>query len=121
MIRPAVLGSLALVLLGATAHAQDARRPEPHSFRIEWARLPPSMRPGVEGYVYNDSRWRVTNVQLRAQVLDGSGHVVRESVASVWGNVVPRGRAFFRLSPLAAGESYELSVVSFDLISLEGP
>jgi hypothetical protein len=54
-------------------------------------------------------------------VTDGSGRVVRESVASVWGNVAARGRAFFRLSPLADGESYELSVVSFDLISQEGP
>ena len=60
--------TLALLLLGAAAHAQESGRPQPQSFRIEWARLPPTMRPGVEGYVYNDSSWRVTNVRLRAQV-----------------------------------------------------
>ena len=113
--------TLALLLLGAAAHAQESGRPQPQSFRIEWARLPPTMRPGVEGYVYNDSSWRVTNVRLRALVTDGSGRVLRESVASVWGNVGARSRAFFRLSPLADGERYELSVVSFDLISQEGP
>ena len=45
----------------------------------------------------------------------------RTVIASVWGNVGARSRAFFRLSPLADGERYELSVVSFDLISQEGP
>jgi hypothetical protein len=120
-MRPTALLALTLLLLGAAAHAQDSSRPQPHSFRTEWARLPPTFRPGVEGYVYNDSRWRVTNVVLRAQVVDGSGRVVRESFASVWGNVVPGGRAFFKLSPIADGESYELSVVSFDLIAQEGP
>lgn len=113
--------ALALLLLGTAAHAQEASRPQPQSFRLEWARLPPTMRPGVEGYVYNDSRWRVTNVLLRVQVVDGAGRVVRESMAPVWGNVAARGRAFFKLAPLAEGESYELAVVSWDLISLEGP
>ena len=113
--------ALALLLLGPAVNAQEPGRPQPHSFRIEWARLPPTMRPGVEGYVYNDSRWRVTNVRLRVQAMDGSGRVVRESVAPVWGNVVPRERAFFTLPALADGESYELAVVSFDLISQEGP
>jgi len=113
--------ALALILFGAAVHAQEASRPQPESFRIEWSRLPPTMRPGVEGYVYNDSRWRVTNVLLRVRVVDGSARVVREDVAPVWGNVVSHGRAFFRLSPLADGERYELAVVSFDLISQEGP
>jgi hypothetical protein len=120
-MRRSVLLALTALLCGAPAHAQEPGGPQPQSFRIEWARLPPTMRPGVEGYVYNDSRWRVTNVRLRVQVLDGSGRVVRESVAAVWGNVVPHGRAFFKLPPLADHESYELAVTSFDLISQEGP
>lgn len=120
MRRSVLLASLAL-LLGGPAHAQEPGSPQPQAFRIEWARQPPTMRPGVEGYVYNDSRWRVTNVRLRVRVTDASGRVVRESVAGVWGNVTPHGRAFFKLPPLAGHESYELAVVSFDLISQEGP
>src|SRR5437764_14515627 len=100
--------ALALLLLGAAAHAQESSRPQAQSFRVEWTRLPPTMRPGVGGYVYNDSSWRVTNVRLRAQVTDGSGRVLRESGASVWGNVRARSRACFRLSPLAAGERHQL-------------
>src|SRR5438477_389443 len=105
--------------MSASARGASRRRTPSPDFTSR--RRAPTMRPGVEGYVYNDSSWRVTNVRLRAQVTDGSGRVVRESVASVWGNVGARGRAFFKLSPLADGESYELSVVSFDLISQEGP
>lgn len=115
----ALLFVLATLLVGASAHAQD--RPAPDSFRIEWARRPPWMRPGADGYLYNDSRWRVTNVRVRARVVDGSGRVVRESVVSVFGNAVPGARTFFVLPPLADAESYELTVVSFDLISQEGP
>jgi hypothetical protein len=77
------------------------------------------MRPGTDGYLYNDSRWRLTNVRVRARVVDGGGRVVRETVVSVFGNAVPGARTFFTLPPLADGESYQLTVTSFDLISRE--
>jgi len=79
------------------------------------------MRPGVDGYLYNDSRWRVTNVRVRAQVVDGSGSVLRESVVSVFGNAVPGARTFFVLPPIREAESYQLKVMTFDLISHEAP
>ena len=77
------------------------------------------MRPGVDGYIYNESRWRVTNVRVRAQVVDGSGSVLRETVVSVFGNAVPGTRTFFVLPPIKDAESYELKVMTFDLISQE--
>jgi hypothetical protein len=79
------------------------------------------MRPGTDGYLYNDSRWRLTNIRIRAQVVDGSGHVVRESVVSVFGNAVPGARTYFVLPPLAEGESFQLAVASFDLVAQESP
>ena len=69
----------------------------------------------------SDSRWRVTNIRVRAQVVDAAGATVRESVVSVFGNSVPGARTFFVLPPIAEGHSYELTVVSFDLVSQEGP
>ncbi len=114
---------IAVVALVATAvaQAQSPGRPTSESFRIEWARRPPSMRPGVDGYIYNESRWRVTNLRVRAVVVDAAGTVVRESVVSVWGNAVPGARTFFVLPALREGEIYQLTVTTFDLISEQAP
>jgi hypothetical protein len=120
MTRRALLLAPALLLAGTRSHAQGAR-PTAEAFRMEWSRRPAWMRPGSDGYLYNDSRWRVTNVRVQARVVDASGRVVRESVVSVFGNAVPGTRTYFGLPPLAEGESFELTVVSFDLISQESP
>jgi hypothetical protein len=79
------------------------------------------MRPGVDGYIYNDSRWRVTNIRVRAVVVDAAGTVVRESVVSVWGNAVPGTRTFFVLPAIGEDQIYQLTVISFDLISEQTP
>jgi hypothetical protein len=118
MRRRALLVALATLLVSPSAHAQSDR-PTADSFRIEWTRRPGWMRPGTDAYLYNDSRWRLTNVRVRAQVVDGSGRVLRESTVSVFGNSVPRTRTFFVLPPLADGESFQLAVASFDLVAQE--
>lgn len=120
MRRLGVLLAAAFFLLSPGVHAQTAA-PSPESFRIEWTRRPGWMRPGVDGFLYNESRWRVTNVRVRAQVVDGLGSVLRETVVSVFGNAVPGTRTFFVLPPIAEAESYQLKVVTFDLISQETP
>jgi len=120
MSRRVLLLVLALVLAGTSSYAQSDR-PTRDSFRLEWSRRPGWMRPGVDGFVYNESRWRVTNVRVQARALDGSGRLVRETTVSVFGNSVPGVRTFFALPALAEGENYQLEVVSFDLIAREGP
>jgi hypothetical protein len=119
--RALLIAAAALVVAAATAQAQAPGRPTSESFRIEWARRPPSMRPGCDGYLYNDSRWRVTNIRIRAVVVDAAGATVRESTVSVWGNAVPGTRTFFTLPSIGEGEIYQLTVVSFDLISEQTP
>ena len=122
MPRSALLIAVAaLVVAAAVAQAQPPGRPTAESFRIEWVRRPPSMRPGVDGYIYNDSRWRVTNLRVRAVVVDAAGNPVRESTVSVWGNAVPGTRTFFVLPAIREGEIYQCTVVSFDLISEQNP
>ncbi len=119
--RTLLVAVVALVAAVAAAQAQSPGRPTSESFRIEWVRRPPSMRPGVDGYIYNESRWRVTNLRVRAVVVDAAGAVVRESVVSVWGNAVPGARTFFVLPSLGEGEIYQLTVTTFDLISEQAP
>ena len=122
-MRPGVLliAMVALVAAAAVAQGQGPGRPTSESFRIEWVRRPPSMRPGVDGYIYNESRWRVTNIRVRAVVVDAAGATVRESIVSVWGNAVPGTRTFFVLPSIGEGEVYQLTVTTFDLISEQTP
>ena len=120
MSRRVLLLALAMVLAGTSSYAQSDR-PTADSFRLEWSRRPGWMRPGTDGFLYNDSRWRVTNVRVQARALDGSGRLVRETVVSVFGNSVPGVRTFFALPALGEGETYRLEVISFDLIAREGP
>jgi len=119
--RALLIAAAAFVVAAVSAQAQPPGRPTAESFRIEWVRRPPSMRPGVDGYIHNDSRWRVTNLRIRAVVVDAAGTVVRESVVSVWGNSVPGTRTFFTLPSIGEGEIYQLTVVTFDLISEQTP
>ena len=119
MSRRALLLVLAMLLAG-TSYAQSDR-PTADSFRLEWSRRPGWMRPGTDGFLYNESRWRVTNVRVQARALDTSGRLVRETVVSVFGNSVPGARTFFALPALGEGEAYQLEVVSFDLIARDGP
>lgn len=120
MSRRALLLVLAMLLAGTRSYAQSDR-PTADSFRLEWSRRPGASSPGTDGFLYNESRWRVTNVRVQARALDGSGRLVRETVVSVFGNSVPGVRTFFSLPPLAEGETYQLEVLSFDLIAREGP
>jgi hypothetical protein len=121
MPRRALLLVLAMMLLAGTSSHAQSDLPTPDSFRLEWSRRPGWMRPGTDGFIYNESRWRVTNVRVQARALDGSGRLVRETTVSVFGNSVPGVRTFFALPALGEGETYQLEVLSFDLIAREGP
>ena len=60
MRRRVWLLALAPLLVSARGYAQSDR-PTTSSFRIEWTPRPGWMRAGTDGYLYNESRWRVTN------------------------------------------------------------
>ena len=113
--------ALALLLLGAAAHAQESSRPQAQSFRVEWTRLPPTMRPGVEGYVYNDSTYRIGLVRLTILSRDEPSQAPTPTLAWVYGNVPARGRWYFRVRLPASREVVKVSIESFTLISRDPP
>lgn len=116
LLAAALLG----LLLAPAAHAQTLVSLE--SFRVEWTtRTEPWMKPGVEGYVYNDSVYRVSNVRLRIETLDQGNQPVSERFSWVHGNIDARGRGYFVLPPPEAGRTYRITVVSCDPISREAP
>ena len=92
------------------------------ALRVEWEREPIA-RAGwaVEGYVYNESRYRVGGVRLRAEVLDAAGAVVAQGFGWVYGNVPSGGRAYYAVSVPRKGDAYRVTIVSSTPISRDAP
>ncbi|MGH7308105.1 MAG: FxLYD domain-containing protein [Candidatus Rokuibacteriota bacterium] len=101
-------------------HAQGLA-PSPQSFQVEWRPRSEHLTPGIEGYVYNASDYRIGSVRLKVDVLDTEGRVIREQFAWVYGAIDARGRGYFSLQPLKRGETCRIAVESFDLLSRQAP
>jgi len=99
-----------------------AQAPPDQIFRIEYGReAVPRGGWAVEGYVNNDSNYRVSGVRLRVQVLDEAGAVVGESFGWVYGNVPAAGRAYFVVPVPRKGADYRITVVAYSPISMDAP
>lgn len=108
------------LVTGAVADAQGLVSLE--SFRVEWTtRTDAWVKPGIDGYVYNDSVYRVSNVRLRVETLDQTNQRISERFSWVYGNIDARGRGHFVLPPPAAGGTYRITVVSCDPVAREAP
>src|ERR1041385_4396905 len=96
MVRSFPRAAVLAVLLASALPADDARAQGTQIFRLEVEPEPvPRAGWAVAGYVYNDSRYRVGGVRLRAEVLDESGAQIAEAFGWVYGNVPAGGRAYF--------------------------
>src|SRR5436309_13224087 len=94
--------------------------PDPQSqFRFELEEARSHRGRGVEGYVYNDLPWRITNVRVRVESLDGNGSVTSSASGWVIGDVRAGGRAYFYVPVSSAAPTYRASVLSFDKVLLE--
>jgi hypothetical protein len=118
--RRVLIAGLTALFVGGAAHAQSVR-PQPASFRVEWERRTGMLRPAIEGYVYNDSEYRIGNVLLRIEILDVSGRRVSGKTAWVYGVIDAYGRGYFLLPVPEAGQTYQIAVESFDVLSRQMP
>jgi hypothetical protein len=108
-------GALVPVVVGAQAPVTD-----PGQFRFEVEEAQNLMRGrAVEGFVYNNLPWRITNVRLRVESLDATGAVTGETSGWVVGDVKSGGRGYFYVPVTARGATYRASVQSFDKVGLE--
>ena len=113
----ALTAGLALTLLATTAWAQAAE-PTPQ-FHVSWEPPADGLPATIKGRVFNDSSYRVTDVRLRVEGLDADHHSVGRRLAWAIGDIGPRGQTFFVAEPLPGAVSYEITVVSYDLVSLD--
>ena len=90
-------------------------------FRFDLAQAAGPRGLGVEGYVYNDLPWRITNVRLRIDSVDGEGAVRASTFGWVVGDVGAGGRGYFYVPVSSPAATYRASVQSFDKIAVETP
>jgi len=101
----------------AGAQAVDPRVAE--ALRVEWQKV--EDRPGIEGYVYNDSNYRIGLVRLSILAREAPAQTPTPTLAWVYGNVPARGRWPFRVRLPAAREVVSVSIESFTLIARDAP
>jgi len=109
--------SLLVAAGAASAQAVDPRVAE--ALRVEWQKV--DDRPGIEGYVYNDSTYRIGLVRLAILSREAPSQTPTPSLAWVYGNVPARGRWYFRVRLPATREVVSVSIESFTLIARDPP
>jgi hypothetical protein len=116
---------LALIVVRLTGAVESAAQPgaddERSQFRFEFAQTQGHRGLGVEGWVYNDLRWRVTDVRVRVDCVDASDAVIASGAGWVIGDVPAGGRGYFYVPIASRGAGYRVSVQSFHRVSLERP
>ena len=106
---PCALGFV-LILLTTSAWGQSYDG----WFRVSWAPEPEGATriPRIEATVHNDSRYRVTDVQLRVDGLSADNRQVGQRVVWALGDIA---------ETIPGAVNYRITVVSFDLVSVESP
>jgi hypothetical protein len=109
---------LGLILLATGAWGQTGDLPAQRWFRVSWSPLTGSTVSTIKGNVFNDSPYRVTDVRLQIEGLDAERHPVGRRLAWAFGDIVPGGETSFAAEPLPGAVSYQITVISYDLVSL---
>ena len=114
-----VFGVLAMVLAvvsPATSGAQNFGRPSDQWFRVSWEPRRHGAAPALEGYVYNEWVFWVSDVRLRVEGLDAESRPVGETFVWTSRSIAPGDRAYF-VSPVVPGATgYRITVASFNVV-----
>lgn len=86
---------------------------------MEWQRT--TDRPGIEGFVYNDSSYRIGLVRLQIMSREDPGQAPTPMLAWVYGNVPARSRWPFSVRVPRTREVVSVAIESFHLIAREPP
>ena len=109
---------LALGVLALPAWGQDAAQWPNDLFRVSFAPAGPSVAPTINGHVYNNSPYRVTDVRLQVEGFDAASRLVGRSFVWAFGDIVPGGETSFVAEPMPGAISYRITVSSFDVVSV---
>jgi hypothetical protein len=116
------LAALVVVLLAVSSPAQETTG-SGGFLRVQWhvTELREPVHIKLEGYVYNASPIRVTDVRLHVVERDRTARAVGEAWGWVFGDVPAGGSAYFSIPLETVADTYDVIVVSFDAVAGEAP
>jgi len=117
-MRASLALGLVLVLLTTAAWGQNTDGSANRWFRVSWEPSRDGAPFTIEGQVFSDSPYRVTNVRLQLEGLDADSQPVSRTFAWALGDIPPRGETSFVVETIPGAVTYRIAVVSFDLVSL---
>jgi len=116
-----VLIAILVLLAPHAAAAQVHISSEERFFRIEWQlERAGGSDAAIVGSLTNHYLYRVQQVQLQVQVLDGAGQISHEAFATM-NDIPPGGRGNFRLELPVTGARYVVTVYAFEFGPRESP
>ena len=118
VMRRSLTFGLGLLLLATAAWGQTGELPAQRGFRVSWSPPTDGTVARIKGNVFNDSPYTVTDVRLQIEGLDAEHRAVGRRLAWAFGDIVPGGKTSFAAEPLPGAVSYQITVVSYDLVSL---
>ena len=120
-VRRALAALVSVLLLAPTAGAQNfAAVGWEKFFTLDWEAGARRGRPVVRGHLVNEYGAPATRIQLLVEGLDGAGAVVATTMAYVFSEVQPGGRAYFEVAAPGTTGTYRVSVLSFERIEAGG-
>jgi hypothetical protein len=88
-------------------------------FSLTWNASQRHGQPEVEGYINNNSPYRVGHVRLLVDSLDDAGRIVDQRLTWVSGELSADDRLYFEV-PLAPAPRYRVRVFSYDRVDEAG-
>lgn len=117
-MRSGVLGLVLVTLAAAPAWAQGDEAQGERWFRVSWEPSKYRLLLTIRGQVQNDSPYRVTNVRLQIDGLGADSRPVGRTFVWAVGDIAPGGRTSFAAEPIPGSVTYQVRVVSWDLVSV---
>jgi hypothetical protein len=117
-MRSGVLGLVLVTLVTAPAWAQGDGSQGERWFRVSWEPSSYRMLLTIRGQVQNVSPYRVTNVRLQVDGLGPDSRPVGRIFVWAVGDIAPGGQTSFAAEPIPGSATYQVKVVSWDLVSV---
>ena len=117
MKRISIVLGLALVLLTVVGSPRAEDREASRWFSVSWTPATDGTIARIRGQVRNTSSYRVTNVRLQIDGLNADNGPAGRKLAWAIGDIEPGGTTFFSIEPIPGSASYQIRVISWDLVA----
>lgn len=116
---PALALGVLLAWLTTAASAQSGDALARQWFRVRWTPPTEGTTPTLAGHVFNGSPYRVTDVRLRVEGFSADHRRIGQVFTWALGDIDAGGESPFSVEAIPGAVTYQVDVVSFDLVSRE--